>query len=73
VSNGYILTATKDAMVNQITNFIQQKQDAVDNVEIYKRNITDSKEILKKLNPAFAKEAALDGALGALTTRVDQM
>lgn len=73
ISNGYIITSSKDAMIGQLNNFIQSKQDAVDNIEIYKQNIAESKEILKKLNPSFAKEQAIDGALNSLTDRVNKM
>jgi hypothetical protein len=44
-----------------------------DNIEKHKRNITQCEDILKKLNPSFAKEAAVDSAIGELNKRIDGM
>jgi len=45
----------------------------VDNKEVYEKNVSDCKDILKNINPVYAKEAAMDTAITTLTQRVDTM
>lgn len=72
-SDSFIITETKDAMIQQVNLVLQENQKHVDNKDIYEKNVFDCKEILKDLNPVYAKEAAMDTAITDLTQRVDNM
>lgn len=70
-SENYIITDNREAMVSQIDTLMQNRQLAIDNIERYKQDVVDCKEALKTINPAYAKEAAMDSAIANLTERVN--
>lgn len=72
-SQDYIITDSKEAMISQIENLLQTNKDIVDNIDRHKSIISECEEILKNLNPQFAKEHAFDSALNELSSRVDSM
>lgn len=72
-SDSFIITETKDAMIQQVNLVLQENQKHVDNREVYESNVSDCKKILKDINPVYAKEAAIDSAITDLTSRVDEM
>lgn len=72
-SNNYIITDSKEAMINQIQNRYQHDIDVIDKHEYYVDDAEQCKELLGKLNPQFAKEQAMDDALTGLSQRVDEM
>ena len=55
-SNSYIITDSREAMVNQIQNRLQNDIDAIGKHDYYKSDAEQCKELLSKLNPQFAKE-----------------
>ena len=73
VSNGYVLAETKDQAIQQLGLILQQKNDVLDNIDKITKDRDDCKEILRKLNPQFAKDGAVNDAIEALTSRVDTM
>ena len=72
-SNSYIITDSREAMVSQLQNRYQSDMDILEKQDFYKTDSEQCKELLKKLNPQFAKESAMDTALTDLSSRVDSM
>lgn len=65
----YIITDSKEAMASQVQDLYNTKNDIVQNVDMYKSQAEQLKDLLQKINPQFAKEQAID----TLTSRVDNM
>lgn len=74
-NNGYIITDTKEAMIHQVELTLQNSRAAIDEnvINKNKRLVSDCENILKEINPVFAKESARDDAINALTERVNTM
>ena len=72
-STDYIITENKEAMISQVDSILQNREQTVNNIDRLKADVEDCKDILKKLNPSYAKEAAMDNALNELTARVNTM
>lgn len=72
-SNNYIITDSREAMVNQIQNRYQSDIDVIEKYDYYKTDAEQCKDLLGKLNPQFAKEQAMDTALTGLSQRVDEI
>jgi hypothetical protein len=51
VSNNYVITDSKEAMMSQVQNMYQKNMDIVDNVDSYRKTADQCKELLGKLNP----------------------
>jgi len=60
-------------MISQIENLLQTNREIINNIEKTKKSITSYEDILKKINPVFAKESAMDSAIANLSSRVDSM
>ena len=73
IANGYIITDNKENMISQIENILQTDRDIINNIDKKKKDISDYENILKKLNPVFAKETAMNSAITDLSSRVDKM
>lgn len=56
-----------------IESIIQTRKQALDNVEQYKKDIVDGENILKELNPQFAKDKARDDQISTLNNKVSNM
>jgi predicted nuclease with TOPRIM domain len=72
-ANNYILADNKEAMIAKVDGLLQSNRSILDNIEKIKSDTEEYESILKKLNPTFAKESAMDEALTKLTERVDSM
>ena len=72
-STDFIITDSREAMVSQVDSLLQDKQRTVDNIDNTKQEIAGLKEVLKELNPSFAKETAMDNAISELKERVNTM
>lgn len=73
VSNGYVITDSKEAAIRQLNVMLQQKNDILDNMDRITKDRDDCNEILKKLNPQYAKEGQVNDTLNSLSSRVDTM
>lgn len=68
-----ILSETKQGLQTEIESIIQTRKQALDNIEQYKKDIVDGENILKKLNPQFAKDKARDDQISTLNNKVSNM
>ena len=68
-----VLSETKQGLQNEVESIIQTRKQALDNVEQYKQDIVDGENILKELNPQFAKDKARDDQISTLNDKVTNM
>lgn len=66
-NNGKItLSETKQALCGEVESMLTNSRQIVDNIDIYKQNIVDCENILKELNPQFAKDKENEDRLNNL-------
>lgn len=71
-NNGKLLISeTKQGIQNEIETILSNSKNIVDNIDVYKQNIKDCENILKQINPQFAKDKERDDRLLNLETRFD--
>ena len=56
---------------NEVESILDNSRKIINNIDTYKQNITDCEEILKQLNPQFAKDKERDDRLFNLESRFD--
>ena len=66
-----IISETKQGIQNEVESILENSKKIIDNIDVYKQNISDCEEILKQLNPQFAKDKERDDRLFNLESRFD--
>lgn len=66
-----IISETKQGIQNEVESILENSKKIIDNIDVYKQNISDCEEILKQLNPQFAKDKERDDRLLNLESRFD--
>ena len=66
-----IISETKQGIQNEVESILDNSRKIISNIDIYKQNINDCEEILKQLNPQFAKDKERDDRLFNLENRFD--
>ena len=69
----YTLSENKEAMISEVDSLLKNSKDVLDSVEKHKAAISAYENILKELNPVYAKEAERDHAIVDLSQRVDSI
>lgn len=71
-NNGNIIIAeNKDNLTPIVENILSTNQTIVNNHQLYLDSIEDCKDVLKKLNPGFAKDQERDDSIKELTARMN--
>ena len=78
--NNVIIAETKELMSNEVDNMLQSSKSIVDSVTYHNNVIASCENILKKLNPRFAKEKERDeditnlkNKMGGIESKMDQI
>ena len=66
-----IISETKQGIQNEIEAILSNSRNIIENIETYKQNIIDCEDILKQINPQFAKDKERDDRLLNLESRFD--
>ena len=69
----YVLSESKDSMIQEVTTMLENSKSIVANVEQHKSNIAACENILKELNPVYAKEQERDEVIGNISGRMDRI
>jgi hypothetical protein len=69
----YVISESKDGMINEVTAMMENSKSIISNVEQHKTNIAACEEILKELNPAYAKEQERDEAIDNISGRMNRI
>jgi hypothetical protein len=56
----YTISETKEAMISEVESTLKDLTDRIDNVDKYKEDAEVYKDILKDLNPVYAREQERD-------------
>ena len=68
--NNAVITETKELMSNEVDNMLQSSRSIVDSVTYHNNIITSCENILKELNPRFAKEKERDEDINNLKNKM---
>jgi len=68
-----VLSETKQGLQNEVEALLQNSRDIINNIDMYKDNITACEAILKDLNPQFAKDKARDEKIDNLENKLDKL
>ena len=68
--NNAVITETKELMSNEVDNMLQNSKSIVDSVTYHNNIITSCENILKELNPRFAKEKERDEDINNLKDKM---
>lgn len=69
----YVLSESKDNMIQEVTSMLENSKSILSNVEQHKSNITACEKILKSLSPVYAKEQERDEAIENISGRMDKI
>ena len=70
-NNGKItLSETKQGLQSEVESILQNSKQIVDKINVYKQNIIDCENILKELNPQFAKDKLQEEKINSLEERI---
>lgn len=69
----YVLSESKDNMIQEVTAMMENSKSVLSNVEQHKSNISACEKILKELNPVYAKEQERDEAIENISGRMDKI
>lgn len=75
-THGYgdiVISESRDAMISEVDGMLQTSKSIIESVEYHKSVIDSCEDILKQLNPAYAKEQARDGAIDDLKSEVETL
>ena len=70
-NNSFVISETKQGIQNEVEGILQNSKQIIENIDKYKSNVTQCEEILKQLNPQFAKDKERDDRLFKLENRFD--
>lgn len=68
-----ILSETKEGLQTQVESILQNSRQILNNIDSYKKSISDCEDILKDLNPQFAKDKERDDRINGLDSKVTSM
>ena len=69
----YVISESKDNMINEVNAMMENSRSIISNVEQHKSNIQACEKILKELNPAYAKEQERDEAIDNMSNRMSRI
>lgn len=69
----YVLSESKDNMIQEVTTMLENSKSIISNVEQHKSNIVACENILKELNPVYAKEQERDEVIDKISGRMDRI
>ena len=68
-----IIAETKDLMSNEVDNLVQSSRNIIESVPYHQNLVESCEEILKGLNPRFAKEKERDEDINGLKREMGEM
>ena len=69
----YVICETREGMIQEVDAMLQNSENIVASIDRHKANIDACKDILKELNPVYAKETERDEAIESLTNQMNSM
>lgn len=72
-SDGVVISESRDAMVSEVDSMLQTSKSILDSVEYHKGVIDACEQMLRDLNPNFAKEQEREAQIDNLAKQVETM
>lgn len=69
----YVISESKDSMIDEVSAMMENSKSIISNVEQHKSNIAACEKILKELNPVYAKEQERDEAIDNISGRMSRI
>lgn len=69
----YVVSETREAMISEVDAMLHNSKNVIDSIDKHKANIIACENILKELNPVYAKEQERDSVIDSLTEKVNNM
>lgn len=69
----FVVSETREAMLSEVDALMQNSQNILSSIDQHKKIIASCENILKELNPTYAKEQERDVAIDSLTEQVNSM
>ena len=68
-----VLIDNKELAITEVENIVSSSKHILENTSYYEKMVTDGEEVLKLLNPQFAKDKARDKEIADLKDKVGGM
>jgi adenylosuccinate synthase len=72
-TNGVVISESQEAMASEVSNLIAQSKQILSSVDYHQKAIVAYENMLRQLNPQYAKEKQVDDTLNSLTNDVASM
>ena len=69
----YTISENKEAMISEVDSLLQQSKDIIGSVQKHKDNISAYEDILKNLNPVYAREQERESRIDSLSQQVGDL
>lgn len=69
----YVLSENKDNMIQEVTAMLNNSKSVLSSIQQHESNIKACEDILKELNPIYAKEQERDEAIDKMSSRMNRM
>lgn len=66
-----IISETKQGIQNEVETILTNSKNILNNIDTYKQNVEECENILKQINPQYAKDKERDDRLQSLESRFD--
>lgn len=66
-----IISETKQGVQNEVEAILSNRKQLIENMDVYKQEVIDCEDILRKINPQFAIDKERDERLSSLESRFD--
>ena len=67
-NGNYVISETRDNILNEVQAVVDNSENVINSVSYHQKLIKDGKDILKQMNPQYAKEEERDSAIANLRT-----
>lgn len=68
-----LLSESRDAMISEVNGMLQTSKQIIDSIDYHKKVVDSCEEMLKQLNPDYAKQQERDNAIDGLKSEVGSL
>lgn len=69
----YVISENREAMVSEVNGMLQTSKQVVENIDYHRNVVKACEDILKQLNPDYAKQQERDDTLDSLKSEVGSL
>lgn len=72
-AGNYVISENREAMISEVNGMLQTSKQIVDNIDYHRSVISACEDILRQLNPDYAKQQERDDAIDSLKQEVGSL